>query len=198
MTEVKENFLKNYKYIFSLIIKAFFISIVVLISLISIIFAISFFKELISSKSVKSTQGLFGAYVVVSQSMVPTIKVNDAIIVKKMKNDDYKVGDIITFASSDINYKGLTVTHRIVEKTNSESAESIYITKGDNNSVIDSASVSANAIYGKVLFKIPYLGYIQSFLSKPSNFFICILVPSFLMLFYDGYKIISVLSRRGV
>ena len=198
MLDVRENNLSSYKYLSQIVVKSLFISFIILIGLILIIFSYSICKDILYSKNGKATPHLFGAYVVVSQSMVPTIKVNDAIVVKKMNANDYKVGDIITFASSDINYKGLTVTHRIVDKTISDSSQSVYITKGDNNSVVDAASVSADAIYGKVLFKIPGLGHIQHFLSKPSNFFICILVPAFIMLFYDGFRIYSILSKRNV
>ena len=57
---------------------------------------------------------IFGAYVIISPSMHPTIKVEDVIVIKRKKNNEYKVGDIITFESTDPRYFGVVVTHRIV------------------------------------------------------------------------------------
>ena len=135
-------------------------------------------------------------YVIVSPSMVPTIMINDAIVIKRVDNDKYKIGDIITFVSSDSNYKGLTITHRVVDKLGVSDKNSIYTTKGDNNQVIDPATVSTRDIYGKVLFKIPKIGYIQDFFAKPINYFICLVIPAIIFVLYDSCRIIYVVLKR--
>lgn len=139
---------------------------------------------------------LFSAYVIVTPSMVPTIKIDDAIVVKRVDNDKYKVGDIITFESSDSNYEGLAVTHRIVEKHNLDNQNSVYTTKGDNNEVIDPVSVKTDSIYGKVLFKIPQVGKVQEFFSHPANYLLCLLVPAIIFIIYDMTKIFVVFSKK--
>ena len=55
-------------------------------------------------------------YTIVSPSMNPTIKVNDAIIVKRDNNDKYIVGDIISFYSTEYDSNGMVITHRIINK----------------------------------------------------------------------------------
>ena len=67
-------------------------------------------------------------YTITSDSMSPKIKTNDIIVVKKgNKNEDYKVGNIITF-----NRKGEIISHRINKILMAENQKA-YITKGDNN-----------------------------------------------------------------
>ena len=193
------NLLLNTGYLSGIVIKSFLIAVICVVGLSTFLFSCYYIDLFVNVKNGKEVNPLFGTYVIVSPSMVPTIKVNDAIVVKRLDNDNYNIGDIITFNSSDYKYSGLTVTHRIVDKKQIDNNNSIYTTKGDNNSVVDSASVQTNAIYGKVLFRIPKLGYFQSFLSKPSNFFMCILVPALIVLIFDGYRIgLSFIKRSEV
>lgn len=145
---------------------------------------------------IKGDNPLFSTYVIVSPSMVPTIKIDDGIIVKRVDNDKYNIGDIITFESKDSHYDGLTVTHRIVEKHILDDKKSIYTTKGDNNAVIDPVSVKTDAIYGKVLFKVPNMGRVQKFLSYPANYLYCLLIPAIIFVLYDVIKIFIIISKK--
>ena len=47
-----------------------------------------------------------------------------------------------------------------------ESGNYTYRTKGDNNIAADTALVNGNKIHGKVLFKIPKIGYIYNFIAN--------------------------------
>ena len=84
----------------------------------------------------------------------------------------------------------MTITHRIVGKQLLSNGEFVFRTKGDNNSVEDSALVKLDDIYGKVVIKIPKIGYVQKFLSTPIGFFSCILVPIFIVMILNSTKII--------
>ena len=196
MQAENSSFFKNTSYLSKLVVKSFLIAVLCVVGFSALIFSCYYVDLLVNVKKGNEKNPLFGAYVIVSPSMVPTIKVNDAIVIKRIDDDKYNVGDIITFNSSDVRYNGLTVTHRIVDKQEASVKSSIYTTKGDNNPVIDPTAVRTDAIYGKVLFKIPKLGYFQNFISKPSNFFICILVPALIVLIYDGFRIFKSFSRR--
>ena len=196
MQAENSSFFKNTSYLSKLVVKSFLIAVLCVVGFSALIFSCYYVDLLVNVNNGNEKNPLFGAYVIVSPSMVPTIKVNDAIVIKRIDDDKYNVGDIITFNSSDVRYNGLTVTHRIVDKQEASVKSSIYTTKGDNNPVIDPTAVRTDAIYGKVLFKIPKLGYFQNFISKPSNFFICILVPALIVLIYDGFRIFKSFSRR--
>ena len=179
------------------VIRSFFISILCLLCFIFVFIVIYFGDRLLNVGNDKFTSPLFSTYVIVSPSMVPTIGINDAIVVKRMDNDKYNIGDIITFSSSDINYMGLTITHRIVNKENVTASESIYTTKGDNNPIEDPAYVKTDAIYGKVLFKIPYIGNLKTFFSKPINYFLCLIVPSIIFIVYECIRVLLTFQKKN-
>ena len=183
------------KDIFSLIIKSFILSFVGFIVFIVVIMAIYYGDLYFNVKSGNYKSPLFNSYVIVSQSMVPTIKVNDAIIVKRDNYDRYIVGDIISFYSTEYDSNGMVVTHRIINKDKKNSTTSLDTTKGDNNSIADKNSVQTDNVYGKVLFVLPKIGFIKNFLSNPLNIILCILIPSTIVIVVDlGH--ISILFRK--
>ena len=85
--------------------------------------------------------------------MKPTIEVNDLIIIKKCKQEELKIGDVITFKTPE----ETVVTHKIV-KISKEDGKKVYITKGDNNKIEDSDPVEYEQIHGKYVFKISGAG----------------------------------------
>lgn len=101
----------------------------------------------------------FKPFVVVSDSMSPTLKSGDMIIVKK-SNKPYKSGDIITY------WRGNSlITHRVVEIKDKG-----YVTKGDTNKNPDNYEVFFEDIVGKTLLVIPYGGYISPHYLRVSYF----------------------------
>ena len=100
---------------------------------------------------------------VLSGSMSPTFNRGDAVIVEKLNNrekDELKVGDIIQFVSGT-----KFVVHRIIDISNDENGNKLFITKGDHNNAADVGSVSLENIKGKVSFYIPLIGYPSVWLS---------------------------------
>ena len=179
------------------LLRAFLVAILFLMIGIFAFFIVYFGDMLINTSTGREKTPLFGAYVIASPSMVPTIDTKDAIVIKRMDHDLYEVGDIITFSSFDGGLSNKMITHRIVEKKEIGVENSSYVTKGDNNPVADSSSVNTSAIYGKVLFRIPKLGYIQEFFSKPSNYFICLLFPAIIFIIYEVVRIFKLLKQKN-
>lgn len=173
MNKALHNKIGNIAYLSHFVVKAFLVSIIGLMLLLAIVFGIYFFDLIFNEES--SEKPLFNGYIIVSQSMVPTINVNDGIVVKRMDNDKYQVGDIVSYVTNDSRFRGSVVTHRIVTKENDTVNSSIYTTKGDNNQMVDANSVYTSMINGKVLFRIPKIGYFYNFLSNPVNFIFCML-----------------------
>ncbi len=136
---------------------------------------------------------LFSAYIIISPSMEPNINVNDAVVDHKALSASINVGDIITFISNDPISYGKTITHRVVGKTQDAQGNYRYRTKGDNNNVEDSWIVPETHVLGKVMFKIPKLGYVQQFLSTSTGWIIAIVIPSLGVIIYDILKIIIAL-----
>ena len=134
----------------------------------------------------------YNAYVVLTGSMLPEIQIQDVVITKRVDVEDLKEGDIITFVSSDTRFEGTVITHRIVNVYHDASTgEYSFQTRGDNNNVPDSALVQPSNIYGKVILKIPKLGYLQMFLASQGGWIIVILIPCLVVISYDIVKLIK-------
>ena len=74
-------------------------------------------------------------FIVISNSMEPAIKTNAIILINKKDFDLVETNDIIVYKKENIGM----VAHRVIAKTR----DNKFITKGDNNSNIDSWSVTS-------------------------------------------------------
>lgn len=190
MVLVNNNLFEKVKYIFLFVLRAFLISMICFCVFLGLVFLLYFGDLIYNVKSGNYKNPLLNGYIIVSQSMIPTIKINDAIVVKRDNYNRYNVGDIISFFSTEYEKSGIIVTHRIINKnTDNSEKKQLYQTKGDNNTIADRELVSADNIYGKVMFIIPKLGYLQRFLSKPINLICFIIVPSFAIILLNFFKI---------
>ena len=108
-------------------------------------------------------------YTVLSGSMEPTYKTGSIIYVKKTDYHSLRVGDPISFMVNE----RTVATHRIVEIVpDADDPETIrFRTKGDNNDTADGLVHYKNVI-GKVLFSIPYLGYVANYIQYPPGMYI--------------------------
>lgn len=130
-------------------------------------------------------------YTILTQSMYPTIKAGDVIVIYKENNGVYKNGDIVTFISDNNN--GMTITHRINEVFNVNNVYS-YRTKGDNNPTPDNEIISSDHIMGKVVFKIPKAGYIQQFLVTKTGWIFAVVLPALGIVIYDLLKVVLIVT----
>ncbi len=128
--------------------------------------------------ALKKDVSIFGyrLFYVVSGSMEPEIPVGSLLIVGE--SDEYRVGDVITFVSTDQTIKGYPNTHRIID-IKEKNGELLYITKGDANAIQDTDPVLAKDIIGKVRLSIDstVLSSAISFLASPVGFFAVVLLP---------------------
>lgn len=188
--------IKNVGYCSKLILRACLIAVFFILLSVFGVMAVCWGDAVYNSSRGISKSPLLNAYVIVTESMVPTINVNDAIIVKRVKNNTLDIGDIITFSSNDIYFNGLTVTHRIVGKKLDVDGNYIYRTKGDNNSLEDTALVDLDNIYGKVVLRLPKIGYVQGFVSTPLGFVLSILIPVLMVVYYEAWRIYKTIKQR--
>lgn len=100
----------------------------------------------------------FHGFTVSTGSMEPAINTGDYMISKKVKSDDIKSGDIITFIEEDT-----IITHRVSEIISKQGKKKIFITKGDGNNVEDDTKVMSENVVSKYVFKIPKIGYILDY-----------------------------------
>lgn len=92
--------------------------------------------------------------VIASNSMLPKFGVGDIVLIKDVKTDEIKIGDILQYQMD--NY---TVIHRVEEIKHNKNGEIYFIMKGDNNKNIDLYPVYSGQVLGKAKLNIKYLGY---------------------------------------
>ncbi len=87
-------------------------------------------------------------------SMEPKIRIGDAILAHKVKDDnDIKIDDIVVYENG-----GKKIVHRVHSKETNEQGNIVYITKGDANGSDDGIELTIDDIDGKVIVTIPYIG----------------------------------------
>ena len=96
---------------------------------------------------------------IASNSMKDSISRGDAVVVEETKNID--LYDIIEFKADKI-----IIVHRVIGIEKHNDGTILYITKGDNNNIADKDKIKEDQIIGKVLFKIPYIGYPSIWLNE--------------------------------
>lgn len=109
---------------------------------------------------------ILGIYMfnIVSESMEPTLEINDVVVVQKCEPSQLQIGDIITFEQD-----GRIISHRILDITSTNSVIK-FETKGDNNEIPDPDILDSGQVYGKVLFKIKRIGKIISYIQNVRGF----------------------------
>ena len=84
-------------------------------------------------------------------SMAPVFERGDAIIYDK--EGELEAGDVLAFK-----HEGKIIAHRII-KISEHDTRKTYYTKGDANNTTDKYAIEENAVLGKVLFVIKYIGF---------------------------------------
>ena len=129
-------------------------------------------------------------FTVLSGSMEPKLNVGGVIIVEKVDPMTLQEGDIITFLSNDTNLNGKVVSHRIVEIVNNSNGR-MFITKGDANESRDDAAAVPDNVIGRVIFHIPYLGYLLNFMKTKNGFFLILLLPCMVILLVESISLMK-------
>lgn len=160
-----------------------------------------FIDQRIGSSKGEKRGPLFGAYVIISNSMVPNINVYDAVVTARVKTDKLKVNDIITFISKDIKTAGTPITHRIVGivRENGDSGKILgYRTKGDHNNTEDFALIAPDEVLGKVMIRIPLIGYLQMVMTNPIGWILLVVIPCLLIIGSDVIKLVKAKDENNL
>lgn len=171
-------------------------SVFLIMILVFLVIIINFIDQKNNLKKGIPKPALVSAYTIVSPSMVPNINVLDVIITTRVSNPSkIKVGDVITFNSTDYRSSGVTVTHRVKKVEKTSDGKYLFTTKGDANNTEDATRQPFSSIYGKVLLRLPKLGYIQYILSSVLGWVLLIIVPTVLIIGADIIKIIKTIKN---
>jgi signal peptidase I len=126
--------------------------------------------------------------VVISQSMIPALGVGDFIFIEAINDFDNvaignsPVGDILVFIRPG--YHEEYIVHRAIDGVKTENGW-IYQTKGDNNAFPDGFQVTEDLVIGRVINRLPVIGYFSLFI-KTMKGFALILGLMAVSFFYDN------------
>ena len=124
--------------------------------------------------------------VVISGSMEPILKVGGILYYEKININEFEEGDILVYQT-----KEHIISHRIVDITSDG-----FITKGDNNKVLDS-KVNLNQVLGKgTNWSIPFIGYYADYVYNHKYLLYISLLIIILDLCNDTYKLHKKVGKK--
>lgn len=125
---------------------------------------------------------------VLTSSMEPKLPPGTLVVVRPAAIDDIRVGEVVTYQLRSGEPE--LVTHRVVERIVDTDGATTLVTKGDNNAAPDPAPVRAVQIRGTVWYAIPYLGWVNTWLTGDTR---AIIVPILAALLF-GYALWMVIG----
>ena len=116
----------------------------------------------------------YNMYIVRSGSMEPVINTGDAVVIGPLDGpfgNGLQQGSIVTYRH------GMElITHRVLSIEGDT-----LVTKGDAVEDPDPWPVSRQSVGGIYLFRVPYIGYVSSFIRTPVGRYVAILVPGVIL-----------------
>ncbi|MDG5776652.1 signal peptidase I [Haloarculaceae archaeon H-GB1-1] len=139
--------------------------------------------------AVPSAIGAESSYVVLSDSMSPSIEAGDVVVIRDVPTESLQEGDVITFESSREGGPN-RVTHRIVDVMDGDDGLT-FRTKGDANEEADRSLVTPSQIEGKLWFHVPAVGRAVLFAGTDLGLVLFVIVPSVLLVVSELYSLYS-------
>jgi signal peptidase I len=140
---------------------------------------ILFISILLANALIPFVTGYEKPLIVLSGSMTPMMLPGDMIVVKSVDPNELKIGDVIAFHPPG-NKPDTLVTHRIISVE--ERKNRLFQTKGDANNAIDGFKVPASNAIGKLVFVIPFAGYLPEILKHKKIVFLTVILPAGLII----------------
>jgi signal peptidase I len=167
------------------------------------IIVLSVFLTMVLFQRFKPNADFFGyrMFVIVSNSMKPSLTVGDVILVKTTDAKDIKVKDTITYKGQQGDFRGMVITHQVVniqtEKSPIDGKGSyIFYTKGTNNTLIDSQAVYEEQIYGVKVYKFFLISLISKVIRNTFGLLLFVVLPLSLLFIFEIMDIRRELQER--
>jgi signal peptidase len=134
------------------------------------------------------------ALTVMSGSMSPAIETGDIIVTRGISPLDARIGDVVTFR--DPESQSRLLTHRVTDIRYREGTVAVT-TKGDANTKRERWVISEEGRIGRVVLRLPKLGYLVARAGTPSGRILLLMVPALLLAFLGLKRIWSEPSWDG-
>jgi signal peptidase len=135
--------------------------------------------------------GNYKVKIVMSGSMEPSIHTGSIVVIKP--ESSYISGEVITFGKDT--KKIIPTTHRIVD-IRAQDGKYVYRVKGDANPTPDVNEVLQSEVIGKVIFTVPYVGFLLDFAKKPAGFTLLIILPAAVIIFEELQTIWAEIKKK--
>ena len=133
----------------------------------------------------------FRMFTVISGSMEPKYKIGDVLIAREIDPEKIKVGDTISYLGAVNSFKDKVVTHEVVGIDKID-GRYYFHTKGLAN-LVEDPLVSAEQLYGKVIYKSVIISFIYKIVSTNIGFYLFIIIP---ILYIISSEIIATLLEK--
>lgn len=136
----------------------------------------------------------YKALSVISGSMEPSIHTGDVIIIRPVARiEEIADGEIITFRAKE--KQDMLITHRVIGVVKVNGVPKALFTKGDANESEDLSTVSFDQVVGRYEYRVPYFGYVSSFIRKPIGVLLVVILPGLALIAMEFRKIWQALSE---
>jgi len=136
----------------------------------------------------------YQALTALSGSMEPAIGTGDVIVVAKVSPLDARVGDVVSFQSSD--GSGKVITHRVVSMDVTGDVVR-FVTRGDANTGSERWQIAKTGKIGRAAYRIPKLGYVTNPIGSRFGRFGFIVIPAALLALLELRRIWRPASKDG-
>ncbi|QCC52644.1 signal peptidase I [Halapricum salinum] len=127
----------------------------------------------------------YGGYVVLSNSMMPEFHSGDVVFVHQNSPDHVQINDTITYHTPDSTG---TTTHKVVDIVE-EDNQTLFQTQGIANEEPDPYLVPPRAYVGEVLFSVPLIGVLITFLQTDLGIIFFVLTPLSLLIVSESWEL---------
>jgi signal peptidase len=122
----------------------------------------------------------YSSVIVYGGSMADSVPIGSIAVTEKVRPEDVGVGDVIVFhpptTSTDPSAKSSPLMHRVVS-VREEEGQRLFRTKGDANPTPDPTEVVLQGTGSRVVYTIPYVGYLLDFARTPLGWSLLLVLP---------------------
>ena len=121
-------------------------------------------------------------YIVQGGSMSPAFEAGSLAFLKPVETQAIAAGDIITYRSAG---GGETLTTHRVVGVKREGGTLSFTTRGDANLVNDSLPVYPENIVGRIVYTVPYAGYLMHFGQSKTGIIALVFIPGAFIIVFE-------------
>lgn len=129
---------------------------------------------------------------VLSDSMIPTVRSGDLVVGMPPELNEIGVGDIVTYRN---HLAGRLITHRVIEVT-LVGSQRAFITQGDANDIADGSPVLGRDVVAVYSFRIPYAGYLLGLAQGWVGLVVLIIIPSLILMSSEILRLVHLIRAE--